>query len=375
MLLKKPKFRLPKAAKTRSLSAVELDQLALELDALRQRTLADLGEADAQYIRKIVSMVRYSAFAGRGLLMLGWLPPAWLAGTSLLGFAKILENMEVAHNVMHGQYDWMNDPSLNAKSYEWDIVGTSASWCKTHNYMHHTFTNIKGVDDDVGYGLLRLFPEQRWSPFFLGQPIYAVIFALLFQWGVAIQDLELGKYFKGKKTKQQLALEYAPVRAKMRKQLFKDYVFFPLIAGPSFIPVFLGNLAANGIRNVWTFSIIFCGHFTEDAEIFPKSVLDNESRGHWYYRQIRGSSNLTGGRLMNLLSGNLSHQIEHHLFPDIPAHRYAQLAPEVQEICQRYGIHYNTGSFPKQFGQVVWRILRHSLPSQPKQAQVVAMAS
>lgn len=150
------------------MSAAELDQLALELDALRQRTLADLGEADAQYIRKIVSMVRYSAFAGRGLLMLGWLPPAWLAGAGLLGFAKIVENMEVAHNVMHGQYDWMNDPSLNAKSYEWDIVGTSANWCKTHNYMHHTFTNIKGVDDDVGYGLLRLFPEQRWSPFFFG---------------------------------------------------------------------------------------------------------------------------------------------------------------------------------------------------------------
>ncbi|MEC7119739.1 MAG: acyl-CoA desaturase [Pseudomonadota bacterium] len=374
MLLKKPKFRLPKVAKTRSLSEAELDQLALELDAIRQRTLADLGEADAKYIRKVVSMVRYSAFAGRGLLMLGWFPPAWLAGTGLLGLAKILENMEVAHNVMHGQYDWMNDPSLNAKSYEWDIVGTSANWCKTHNYMHHTFTNIKGVDDDVGYGLLRLFPEQRWSPFFLGQPIYAVIFALLFQWGVAIQDLELGKYFKGKKTKQQLALEYAPVRAKIRKQLFKDYVFFPLIAGPSFIPVFLGNLAANGIRNVWTFSIIFCGHFTEDAEIFPKSVLENESRGHWYYRQIRGSSNLTGGRLLNLLSGNLSHQIEHHLFPDIPAHRYAALAPEVQEICQRYGIHYNTGSFAKQFGQVIWRILRHSLPSQPQQAKRVAMA-
>ena len=282
--------------------------------------------------------------------------------------------MEVAHNVMHGQYDWMNDPSLNAQTYEWDIAGTSANWCKTHNYMHHTFTNIKGMDDDIGYGLLRLFPEQRWQPFFLGQPIYAVIFALLFQWGVAIQDLELGKYFKGKKTKQQLALEYAPVRAKIRKQLFKDYVFFPLIAEPSFIPVFLGNWVANGMRNVWTFSIIFCGHFTEDAEIFPKSVLDNESRGHWYYRQIRGSSNLTGGRLMNLLSGNLSHQIEHHLFPDIPAHRYATLAPQVQEICERYGIHYNSGSFAKQFGQVIWRILRHSLPSRPSQAQVVAVA-
>lgn len=373
MLLKKPKFSLPKTHKTRSLSSAELDQLALELDAIRQRTLADLGEADAAYIRKIVAMVRYSGLAGRGLLMLGWLPPAWLAGTGLLALSKILENMEVAHNVLHGQYDWMNDPSLNAKTYEWDIVGTSANWCKTHNYMHHTFTNIKGVDDDVGYGLIRLFPEQRWSPFFLGQPLYAVIFALLFQWGVAIQDLELGKYFKGKKTKQQLALEYAPVRDKIRRQLFKDYVFFPLIAGPSFIPVFLGNLAANGIRNVWTFSIIFCGHFTEDAEIFPKSVLENESRGHWYYRQIRGSSNLTGGRLMNLLSGNLSHQIEHHLFPDLPAHRYAAIAIEVQDICRRYGIHYNTGSFARQFGQVVWRILRHSLPSEPKQARVAAV--
>ena len=371
MLLKKPQFRLPKISKTQSLSEVELNQLAVELDAIRQRTLADLGEADAQYIGKIVSMVRYSACAGRGLLMLGWLPPAWLAGTSLLGLAKILENMEVAHNVLHGQYDWMNDPTLHSKTYEWDITGTSANWCKTHNYMHHTFTNIKGMDDDIGYGLIRLFPEQRWRPFFLAQPLIAVVFALLFQWGVAIQDLELGKYLNGKKTKQQLALEYAPVRKKMRQQLFKDYVFFPLLAGPAFLPVFLGNLVANGMRNVWTFSIIFCGHFTEDAEIFPKSVLDNESRGHWYYRQIRGSSNLTGGRLMNLLSGHLSHQIEHHLFPDIPAHRYVQLAPEVQEICQRYGIHYNSGSFAKQFGQVIWRILRHSLPSQPKQAQVV----
>ena len=61
-------------------------------------------------------------------------------------------------------------------------------------------------------------------------------------------------------------------------------------------PVFAGNFVANGIRNVWTFSIIFCGHFTQDAEIFPKSVLTEESRGHWYMRQIRGSSNLTGGK-------------------------------------------------------------------------------
>lgn len=373
MLLKKPKFTLPKQAKTRSLNIAELDQLALELDALRQETLADLGEADAKYIRKIVSYVRYTGMAGRGLLFLGWLPPAWLAGTTLLGVSKILENMELAHNVMHGQYDWMNDPDLNGKTYEWDTVGTSDHWRKTHNFKHHTYTNVKGMDDDVGYGLLRIFPEQRWKPFYLGQPVYALILALLFQWGVAVQDLEVVKYAQGRLSKEEFQSRWQPAKKKMARQLFKDYVFFPVIAGPSFLPVFTGNLVANGIRNLWTFSIIFCGHFTEDAEVFPKSVVENESRGHWYYRQIRGSSNLTGGKLMHLLSGNLSHQIEHHLFPDVPAHRYAGMAPKVQEICARYGIHYNTGSFAKQFGQVIGRIFRHSLPSQPKQAQVVAL--
>lgn len=367
MMFENP-LKKSKITRSRTLSETELQAFAAELDALRQSVLANIGEEDARYIRRIVKSVRISSALGRGLLMLGWFPPAWLAGTGLLGLAKILENMELGHNVMHGQYDWMNDKSLNGATYEWDIVGTSDNWRKTHNYMHHTYTNIKGVDDDIGYGVLRLFPEQRWKPFYLGQPIYAVIFALLFQWGVAIQELRLGQLFSGKKSKEQFAIEYAPTKRKIRQQLFKDYVFFPLIAGPAFLPVFTGNLVANGIRNLWTFTIIFCGHFTENAEIFPKSVLENESRGHWYMRQIRGSSNLTGGKLFHILTGNLSHQIEHHLFPDLPARRYAQMAPVVQDICRRYGQHYNIGSLPRQFGQVAWRILRHTLPSQPTAA-------
>lgn len=371
MLLKKPKFKLPLGQKSRSLTPAELDKLAAELDAIRQQTLSDLGEADAKYIRRIVASVRYTAMAGRGLLFLGWFPPAWLAGTGLLAVAKILENMELAHNVMHGQYDWMNEPTLNGQRYEWDTVGTSDNWRKTHNFKHHTYTNVQGMDDDVGYGLLRIFPEQRWHPFYLGQPLYALMLALLFQWGVAIQDLEIGRYLKGKMSKSEFEQRWQPVKQKITRQLFRDYVFFPVIAGPVFLPVLLGNLTANGLRNLWTFSIIFCGHFTEDAEIFPKSVVKDESRGHWYYRQIRGSSNLSGGKLLHLLSGNLSHQIEHHLFPDIPAHRYAEIAPKVRNICERYGIHYNTGRFSKQFGQVLWRILRHSLPSQLTRAQVV----
>ena len=354
--------------KNRALTDAELASFGAELDALKQRHLDDVGEADAKYIQRIVAAVRYTEVLGRGLLFLSFLPFCWIAGTLLLALSKILENMELGHNVMHGQYDFMNEPSLRGADYEWDIVGTADNWRSSHNYRHHTYTNIKGMDDDVGYGLLRLFPEQRWSPWHLPQAVYAGLLALLFQWGVAIQELELGKVVKGRKSWSTLKEELKPLLRKVNRQLLKDYLLFPLLAGPLFLAVLSGNLVANLIRNLWTFTIIFCGHFTKDAEIFPRTVLDNEKPGHWYLRQLRGSSNLKGGKFFHILSGNLSHQIEHHLFPTVPARRYATMSAEVQDICERYGQHYNSGYLHRQFGQVWWRILRHSLPSRPSLA-------
>ena len=364
------------SVQNRALSAAELHAFGDELDALRARQLATLGSADARYIRRVVAAVRWTGVAGRALLFLGAfvhsvLVPAWIAGVVLLALSKILENMELAHNVIHGQYDWMGDPQLQGSTYEWDIVGTADNWRKTHNFRHHTYTNVRGLDDDIGYGLLRIFPEQRWRPFYLMQPVVAVVFALLFEWGIAIQDLRVGRWFAGKMTFKQLRAQARPVGRKIGKQMFKDYLLFPALAGPFFLPVLLGNVAANLIRNVWTYVIIFCGHFTADAETFPKDCVRDESRGHWYLRQLRGSSNLTGGKLMNVMSGNLSHQIEHHFYPDIPANRYAAVAVEVKEICARYGQHYNTGSLPRQFGQVMWRIVRHAFPSKPGRARAL----
>ncbi|WP_045738830.1 acyl-CoA desaturase [Xanthomonas sp. MUS 060] len=367
------------APRNRALTPAELQAFGDELDALRTRTLADLGARDARYIRRIVAAVRYTGLAGRALLFLGAfvhsvLLPAWIAGVLLLTLSKILENMELGHNVMHGQYDWMGDAQLNGNTYEWDIVATGDNWRKTHNFKHHTYTNVRGMDDDIGYGLLRIFPEQRWRPFYLAQPFIAVVFAVLFEWGVAIQDLRLGRWFAGKMKPGQLRRAFAPVGRKMGRQIIKDYVVFPVLAGPFFLPVLLGNLVANVLRSIWTFVIIFCGHFTAEVETFPKESIKNESRGHWYLRQLRGSSNLAGGKLLNLLSGNLSHQIEHHFYPDVPANRYAGLALEVRKICARYGQHYNTGSLPRQFGQVMWRIVRHAFPSRPRPTRALRAA-
>ncbi|MFT6413504.1 MAG: linoleoyl-CoA desaturase, partial [Glaciecola sp.] len=347
-----------KHSKNRVMSADELVQFGAELEAIKLEQLADVGEVDARYIRRIVKAVRYTEVIGRGFLFLSFFPPFWLLGVLILALSKILENMELGHNVIHGQYDFMNEPSLNGSTYEWDIAGTADNWRESHNYKHHTYTNIKGMDDDVGYGMLRLFPEQRWSPMALFQSVYAILLALLFQWGIAIQELQLGKIVKGKKTWVQLREELKPVMVKINRRVLKDYLIFPLLAGPVFLSVLAGNFVANILRNLWTFMIIFCGHFTADAEVFHKSVLENELPGHWYLRQLRGSSNLKGGKLFHILSGNLSHQIEHHLFPTVPARRYATMSVKVQEVCERFGQNYNNDHLHKQFAQVVWRIIR-----------------
>ena len=101
----------------------------------------------------------------------------------------------------------------------------------------------------------------------------------------------------------------------------------PLLAGPFAPRVLAGNLIANVMRNLWSFTVIFCGHFPAGTRFYSEAEVANESRGGWYMRQLIGSANLTGGKLFHILSGHLSHQIEHHLFPDLPAPRYPEIAP------------------------------------------------
>ena len=348
--------------KNRTLTKEEIQAFGAELDALEKSVMDSVGDREANYIKQVQKFVRYTEIAGRGLLMAGILPPAWLAGTALLSVSKIVDNMELGHNVMHGAYDWMNDPEFNGNTFEWDTVCTGDNWRKTHNYVHHTYTNIQDMDHDIGYGILRLFPEQKWEPRFLLNPVMAGILAVTFQWTLALQSLELEKLLSGEKPFAQVREEFKPIAAKMRKKFLKDYVVFPALAGPFFLPVLLGNMTANLTRNLWAFSIIFCGHFTEDAETFPKESMLHETRGDWYLRQIRGSSNLEGSRIFDFMSGNLSYQIEHNLFPTVPPLRYKEMSVKVREICERYGQHYNTGPFSRQFFGVLKRILRSTLP-------------
>lgn len=349
------------ARQDRDLSLQEQEAFAQELDAIGKRTRAQIGEADARYIRRLRTVVRLMELTGRGLLFFGFFPPTWLLGTAILGLSKILENMELGHNVMHGQYDWMNDPDFCGRNYDWDIVCPGDFWREAHNHQHHTYTNVIGKDDDVGYGVVRLFPEQRWHPFYRWQVLTVTIQAILFEWAVGIQELQLKRQLKGKPVPhfdQKLAL----FKRKATKTALREYVLLPLIAWHHWAAVLAGNAMASVIRNVWAFAVIFCGHFTEKAAVFPLEALQDETRAQWYLRQLKGSSNMTAGPIMHILAGNLSHQIEHHLFPDIPARRYAAMAVEVREVCQRYGQTYNTAPMGRQFASVLKRIWIYRKP-------------
>jgi NADPH-dependent stearoyl-CoA 9-desaturase len=345
------------------LSETDIENLGAELDAIRAQVIASRGERDAAYIRSVIDGQRKLELASRAVLLFSLFPPAWILGTAGLAVSKIVDNMEIGHNVMHGQWDWMRDPKIHSTSWEWDSASPASMWKHSHNELHHTYTNVLGKDQDLGYGIMRVDEDQQWKPFYLAQPLTNFINACIFQYGIAAYDLQIGRYLKGKTDKDEFRRQGKEVLAKVGRQSLKDYVLHPLLSGPSAVSTLTANLTANLIRNLWTHSVIMCGHFPEGVQTYEKTSIDGETRGQWYLRQMLGSANISGGKWMHFMSGNLSFQIEHHLFPDLPSNRYQEIAPKVAELFERYGLTYTSGSLPQQVASAWRKVFRLSLPN------------
>ena len=345
------------------LTPEQIDEIGEAFEKIHDEVRADLGASDAKYIRSLVEFHRRLAALSRIVLMASRYPPAWLLGTGGLSVAKILENMELGHNIMHGQWDWMNDPKIHSSSWDWDNVSPAGAWKHSHNYVHHTHTNIVGLDKDVGYEIMRVDPKQPWHPVYLLQPVYNVLLMLFFEWGVAVHDLDFEAIRKRTKSKRQLRDELKSIGTKIGRQFVKDYIIFPALSGrKGFKRTLLANVTANLIRNVWSNAIIFCGHFPDQAYTYTEEEAADESRGAWYIRQLLGAVNIDGGDTFHLMSGNLSYQVEHHLYPDLPSSRYKEMAPKVKEICEKYELPYNTGPFLQQWLMVQRTLIRLALP-------------
>ena len=349
------------------LTEADIESLAVELDSIRADIEDSLGARDARYIRRTIAAQRALDVAGRVMLAASSKRSAWWAGTVTLGVAKIIENMEIGHNTMHGQWDWMNDPEIHSSSWEWDMSGASKHWRFTHNFMHHKYTNILGMDDDVGYGVIRVTRDAKWKPFNLyGNLLFNTLLAIGFEWGVGLQHLELGKIFKGRDNRNATLVRMREFGVKAGHQLAKDYVVWPALTslspGATFKSTLKANAVANVIRNVWANAVIFCGHFPDGAEKFTKTDMVGESKGQWYLRQMLGSANFDNGPALAFMSGNLCHQIEHHLFPDLPSNRYAEIAVRVRALCDKYDLPYTTGPFLVQYAKTWRTIAKLSLP-------------
>jgi NADPH-dependent stearoyl-CoA 9-desaturase len=396
------------------LSAEQIEELGREFDAIHDEVYGDLGERDRRYITTMIEMHRRLAVIARVALLAARYRPAWIAGTAANSAAKILENMEIGHNVLHGQWDWMNDPQINSSTWDWDTASTAEAWKHSHNYIHHTYTNIRGKDKDLGYEIMRIDPHQRWHPVYLAQPLYNLALMAFFEWGVAVHDLDIEAIRSGEKSKKELRRQLKGIAGKARTQIVKDYVAWPLVSAlaagaatfaiaaarpepgrrsrlarrlrglrrggernealreaarraldagrTTFASTAKANATANVVRNVWSYAIIFCGHFPDQTYTFSQKEVEDESRGGWYVRQLVGAANIEGGGFFHVASGNLGYQVEHHLFPDMPSTRYAEVAPRVKEICERYGLPYNSGPFMQQLGMVQRTILRLAFP-------------
>jgi fatty acid desaturase len=394
------------------LSEQELEKLAKEFDAIHDEIFAELGDRDRHYIKTVISVQRQIIVVGRVLLLASRSRTAWVLGTACLGMAKILENMELGHNILHGQWDWMNDPDIHSSVWDWDTASTAQAWKHSHNYIHHTYTNIRGKDKDLGYEIMRIDPNQQWRPANLGQPLYNLLLTLLFEWGVALHDTDVEALWRGQKTMADLKEDFRGIAGKARQQIIKDYVGWPGISAGAFalaqlalrgridqpaqsrigrrlrkfstkgrigatstlfdrlLPgvesTFLRTMAAdalaNLIRNVWSHAIIFCGHFPDQTYTFSEEEVENETRGGWYVRQLIGAANIDGSPLFHVISGNLGYQVEHHLYPDMPSSRYSEIAPKIKDICERYELPYNSGRFGKQWFSVHRSIFRLAFP-------------
>ena len=264
-------------------------------------------------------------------------------GTAGLSVAKILENMEIGHNVMHGQWDWMNDPNIHSSTWDWDTASPAAAWKHSHNYVHHTYTNVIGKDKDVGYEILRIDPRQPWKPAYLFQPIYNLVLMAFFEWGVALHDLDFDAH-QQRREDQEAAARRAEGHRHRRPAARSPRTTWRTrrISAASSRATrghaarrFWANFTANIVRNVWSNVIIFCGHFPDQTFVFTEDEVGDETRGGWYVRQMIGAANIDGSPLFHIMCGNLSFQVEHHLYPDMPSSRYQQIAPRVKEICEK----------------------------------------
>jgi fatty acid desaturase len=358
---------LPSTPSSPSIGDDRLRAFGEELDALKARAFARLGDDDVAYVKRVDRFSRVMEITGRVLIHFSFEPATFMLGVAALWLHKQLQATEIGHTALHGAYDRLADAEHYAsRSFEWDIPIDEESWRYGHNVRHHGNTNIAGKDPDIHFGPARLTeqtphaPPHRWQlPFMLA--FLAPNFTFLMN--MHFTGLNDAYWDNGQPEKFDILTDRSPasVREAWRKSLrkwapyyFKNYVFYPVLAGPFFWKVLLGNWIAELARDLYSAATIYCGHVGDDVKSYPAGTKAH-GRGAWYAMQAEATNNFEVSRPVSILCGGLDRQIEHHLFPTLPPQRLREISGEVREICARNGVAYRSDSW----GRTLKKALRH----------------
>jgi fatty acid desaturase len=344
--------------------------LANDLDALKARVFAKLGDEDVRYVERLDRVSRSLEITGRFLIHVSVDPVTFGAGVVALWLHKQLQATEIGHTALHGAYDKLEGAEAYAsETFRWDTPIDEESWRAGHNKKHHGNTNIAGRDPDIHFGPIRLTEHTPYAPHHRWQlPATLLLLFPNFAFGMNLHFTGLDDVFRdnGLEGKLDVLPDRSPesVRGAWKKALrkyvpyyAKNYGLYPALAGPFFLKVLAGNWMAETMRDVYSAATIYCGHVGEDVESWPEGTKAR-SRGEWYAMQIAATNDFEVPRVLSVLCGGLDRQIEHHLFPTLPPERLREIAPEVRAICERHGLEYKTDTWPRTLKKALGHVAR-----------------
>ncbi len=328
-----------------------------ELDALKERTLARMGEADVAYVRNLNRFSRTMEIVGRVLIHFSPEPMTFGLGVVALWVHKQLQATEIGHTALHGAYDRLpGGEAFASRTFRWDAPIDEESWRYAHNVRHHGNTNIADKDPDIHFGTVRLTEQTPWSVrhrFQLAVSLGILFPNFLFFIGSHVCGINDAILDNGRPERFCLLPDRSPesVRGAWKKGLRKfvpyylyNYALFPALAGPMFWKVLLGNWLAETLRGVYSAATIFCGHVGPEVASYPAGSKAH-GRGQWYAMQVEAANDFEVSLPVSILCGGLERQIEHHLFPTLPPRRLREIAPEVRAICESHGVRYSTDTW------------------------------
>ena len=276
-----------------------------------------------------------------------------------LGFLMACIGFNVMHDANHGSYSskkWVNNTlglSINA------LGGNNFIWKQKHNIIHHTYTNVDGVDDDIAKSpFIRMCRTQVWKPMHKIQHLYTpFLYAVSSLLWILFQDFE--KYFKRRVNTTVLSKmtgndHFVFWFSKAMYVLF--YIVLPvlLMGWQGWLVFFLSMHIGLG----FVLAIVFqLAHVVEETEFEAAGVDETKMiENEWAVHQVKTTANFSpGNKIISWFAGGLNYQIEHHLFPRISHVHYPALSKIVEAQCRAFDLPYN--SIPT-MGQAVYSHFR-----------------